>query len=673
MKSRLHLFILFLSIAALAAGVYLGYVVFEPVFQEIWQQIIGVPEVPEEPEPEDFETPEACEEAGFYWYDDACHPDPEPVVDVELPAQLRERIEISRSRQRELFDQARSAHRAGELDRALGLYRRVLGTSGMDEPAALSYRYLGDIRAVRDNFDEAEELYGYSLDVIDTFPETYYRRARVRSEVDKTEEAFSDFDAAIDLDPRSLFLLARGNLHAEQGNFEQAVADYSRGLEEGGYEELLYFNRGLTQLHRQDLEAATDDFAAARQHTQETKMNYQLALLRGGTLVDLNRIMEAQEEFEQALVLRDTPTARYNLSLARLERGDTAAALSALEPAADVEVIEGPLQESDIHLQLGYLYQAVNDFERAIQFYERALEVADQGYTINFALGRLHEKEGRPSEAVENYNAALDDPAIDDHYQRLTYRRLGELGLNHDQLAAAQTAFRNLIQLDPANHEAFYNLGVANFRDHDLGGAIEALRDAVEIAPDSVDYVTTLGKLYFWYGERTAARQQFERVLELAEENFFADQMIAYIDYRRGAVELARSRYDSLLARSVEAEQRARLKKHLGNTYLLEGETTRAIESYRAAVEEYELPQAYYNLGLVFIIKEDWNRATSTLELARDLIGDDSRVETALGYVLFNRGLFEEARARFEQALDIDPENLRARYDLQRTRERLDE
>ncbi|GEM_PF-4074575 len=673
MNSRLHFVILLLSIAALAAGIYLGYVIFEPVVQEIWDQIVGVPVEEPEPEPEDFVTAEACEAAGFYWYDGACHPDPEPVVDVELPSQLKERIEISRTRQRELFDQARTAHEADELDRAFGLYRRVLGTSGLDEPAALSYRYLGDIHSAREEFEKAEELYGYSLDVIDTFPETYYRRAMVRAELDSVTGAFDDLDAAIALDPRAVFFLARGNLNAREENLQQARDDFSSGLEAGGYAELLYFNRGLTQLRLQDLEAAIDDFAAAREHTQETEMNYQLALLRGGALVDLNRFVEAREEFEQALALRDTPTARYNLSLAQLEEGDTTAALASLEPAADVEIIEGPLQESDIHLQLGYLYQAVGDYENSIQFYERALAVAEEGYSISFALGRLHEKQERPAEAAENYNAALADEEIDERYQQLTYRRLGELGLKYDRLAASQSAFRNLLVLDPANHEAAYNLAIAYFRDNNLEMAISAQRRAVSVQPENLDYIVALGKLYFWYGDRAAAREQFERALELDEDHILSNQMIAYIDFNRGAVNLARYRYESLLARAEDAEQRARFNKQLGNVYLLEQEKTHAIEYYRTAINEYELPEAYYNLGLVFILEEDWNRATSTLELARDLLGEDSRVETALGYVFYNRGLFEEAQMRFEEALDLDPENLRARYDLRRTREELED
>ena len=49
----------------------------------------------------------------------------------------------------------------------------------------------------------------------------------------------------------------------------------------------------------------------------------------------------------------------------------------------------------------------------------------------------------------------------------------------------------------------------------------------------------------------------------------------------------------------------------------------------------------------------------------------ESQFRTALGLVLYQKGLYREARSYLEEALSKSPDNLRTQFDLQQIRETL--
>ena len=66
---------------------------------------------------------------------------------------------------------------------------------------------------------------------------------------------------------------------------------------------------------------------------------------------------------------------------------------------------------------------------------------------------------------------------------------------NSGQLARAGEEFTKAIEIDPANHYAYYGLGLCNARFGDKAKAIGSIKIALAMRPDSEDYQSALRRL----------------------------------------------------------------------------------------------------------------------------------------------------------------------------------
>lgn len=79
------------------------------------------------------------------------------------------------------------------------------------------------------------------------------------------DDAWADAQAAIDADPATATAYAsRGDVHMRRGEFELAIADYTKALTLGGDPSDLYFSRARTQVYAGHLDAAAKDLEKAR-------------------------------------------------------------------------------------------------------------------------------------------------------------------------------------------------------------------------------------------------------------------------------------------------------------------------------------------------------------------------------------------------------------------------
>ncbi len=79
------------------------------------------------------------------------------------------------------------------------------------------------------------------------------------------EQALSDFNTSIDLDPTNTKSYSnRGNFYFFRGNFESALADFDEAIKLTSESPNTYFTRGIICLCLQEWERARKDMASAR-------------------------------------------------------------------------------------------------------------------------------------------------------------------------------------------------------------------------------------------------------------------------------------------------------------------------------------------------------------------------------------------------------------------------
>lgn len=100
--------------------------------------------------------------------------------------------------------------------------------------------------------------------------DAYCLRSESRSNLGMTEQAMADANAAITQSPESHS--CRGYVHLFAGQFDKAIADYSKALSLGATEDAIKM-RGIARFYAGAFEAARDDFAkAAQAHSRDNQV-----------------------------------------------------------------------------------------------------------------------------------------------------------------------------------------------------------------------------------------------------------------------------------------------------------------------------------------------------------------------------------------------------------------
>lgn len=106
------------------------------------------------------------------------------------------------------------------------------------------------------DFDSAER-YGYRQAAL------YVNRGIAKEKLNRTNEALADFSQAVRLDPTPKTYNLRANCYFKKGDYEKAVADYTRSLALDASQADVYYNRGITHYRAKQKAQACRDLQTA--------------------------------------------------------------------------------------------------------------------------------------------------------------------------------------------------------------------------------------------------------------------------------------------------------------------------------------------------------------------------------------------------------------------------
>jgi tetratricopeptide (TPR) repeat protein len=224
----------------------------------------------------------------------------------------------------------------------------------MDGPAATQARqiYLDALRAapedhrLHENFAEFLDLAGDLQQAVSEWKRVselipqhhlaYFQTGRLLRRLGKLDDATKWLDKAVALRPDlGEGWLELGNIHAAQGAFERALADYAREQQLAPQDYRVYFHIGkvLSKMHRS--EEAIQNF---RQSIKLRANNWEAHYALGEELGLSGQTAEARNEFQ--IVIKDKPDyalAHLNLGVALIRSGDVEGALREFEETQRLE------------------------------------------------------------------------------------------------------------------------------------------------------------------------------------------------------------------------------------------------------------------------------------------------------------------------------------------------
>ena len=223
----------------------------------------------------------------------------------------------------------------------------------------------------------------------------------------------------------------------------------------------------------------------------------------------------------------------------------------------------------------GLSFLSKDDCEKALPYFEKAVE-ADSSYADAWAqTGFCNEKLGRHSEALEASKKAVNlRPSAE------SYFNIGLASFYLKQYREAADAYRASIKLDPYNAaDAYYALGLV-YRDWGKGDEeIQAYKQAIKQRPDYTVAYERLGSRYLKSKKYNEAIEVFRQLAALKPGDPFAPNNMgeAYLELNK-------------LNEAVESfRQSIRLKPDFGRAYFNLGKSLLAQGNRDAALEQYTI------------------------------------------------------------------------------------
>lgn len=214
-------------------------------------------------------------------------------------------------------------------------------------------------------------------------------------------------------------------------------------------------------------------------------------------------------------------------------------------------------QAANSYQALGYIFIVEDDPERAIEYYQRALEHRKTLETHkNLAI--LYQQTGQFDQAIAHAEAARDiaQKKGKTNQAETLQTFIEQVQQLREQLEQAEA----YVAANPADYRGHYNLAQLYKQIGQMDAAVEEARLAAEQAPaDQPEVVrqtyTRLGNYAFQNDQYDLAEQGFLGVLEVAPDNFNAHYKLARIYRHQGRIDEALEQAEAALAVAPEDKQ----------------------------------------------------------------------------------------------------------------------
>ncbi|NEQ36104.1 MAG: tetratricopeptide repeat protein [Okeania sp. SIO3I5] len=452
----------------------------------------------------------------------------------------------------------------------------------------------------------------------------------------QVEEAMSWYKKALAAQPDWAEVYANmGSLYAMQKQWQPAIASYQKAI--ALKPNIAAFYRNLAKIWqlvgKPELAAECSYQVLTLQPESATASEY-LSLGKG--LFDHQKLTEAIACYGRAIELNPNLFKAYHL-------------------LGDALIIQGSLDE-------------------AINYYQKAVKLQPNIWVAYQKLGKALLEKGEFAEAVINFQQAIE---INPN-SIWSYPKLGLSLMKLKKWDAAINAYRKAIEFNSKNGFIYNNLGLVLFEKKQWSEAVNAYKSAIDIQPNNSGFYHNLGKALSKEGKKEEAIACYSKVIELNRTNGDAYYLWGEIlretgrlaealeVYQKGLQNLPKEsqffpKLESLLIEQKQIlieDYRSCAKDHKET-----GNLTEAIQLYQKVTELQPQSSDYYELGMLWMEKQDWEATLLCYEKVLFLekkYGKESQISKylLLGVSLVKNGKIKQVIDCYHRIFQKDLQNL---------------
>ncbi len=235
----------------------------------------------------------------------------------------------------------------------------------------------------------------------------FFVRGNVYDDLGNYEQALSDYNQAIALDPKyAAAYNNRGIIYDDLGNYEQALSDYNQAIALDPKDALAYNNRGIIYKDLGNYEQALSDYNQAIALDPKYALAYNG---RGIIYKDLGNYEMALSDYNQAIDLDPKDAGAYN------NRGTVYDDLGNYEQALSDynQAIALDPKDAMAYNNRGIIYKDLGNYEQALSDYNQAIALDPKDALAYNGRGNVYKYLGNYDRALSDYTQAI---ALDSKY-----------------------------------------------------------------------------------------------------------------------------------------------------------------------------------------------------------------------------------------------------------------
>ncbi|MGR3319143.1 MAG: tetratricopeptide repeat protein [Candidatus Anammoxibacter sp.] len=495
--------------------------------------------------------------------------------------------------------------------------------------------------------------------------DAHYFLAIALMEMDRKEQAKSEFKTAIRLAPESVHpKVVLANLFARDGELREAI---SLGkdvlyLEPGNVNAMQVIGMAYLKLGKVN--------EAERQFNEINKLNPSIADISMAYLsLELGQLSKCIRQCEDIIKINPNSAKVHNiLGNAYVKRREFDKGIEQFLKA--IEIDRG---STNSYLSLSNAYIMVQDFADAIKTLEKLISLTPRNISANIVLANLYKNDGNIDKAINIFEKVVE---IKPDY--LPRTQLAGLYLLKGDTDKSIYLFDKALGFDPENALLYNDFAVAYQQNNNFAASIEYSKKAIGLKPEIPSFRIIMANLYTTIGEVDKAKEQVDSISLLNDDE--KNEYKGLIDLCQSDVEKGKqvtlainraivARQNSIFNLAIdECKKAAKIfpdnlipKILLADTYLSSGQNEEAINLYNEIVENNpEFASSYRGLGKAYLLSEKQDEAIAIYKGLVDIDSESVSARLTLARLLLKQGSIDEAVEIIGEATEIDPENVMA-------------
>jgi predicted O-linked N-acetylglucosamine transferase (SPINDLY family) len=205
--------------------------------------------------------------------------------------------------------------------------------------------------------------------------------------------------------------------------------------------------------------------------------------------------------------------------------GSSLKAIGQVHKAINIQIQATIIAPNDfeVNFNLANTYREIEDFNQAIKYYRKSLEIDDRNYICLNNLGLAYKNNNNFDLAVKTFKKSI---LLNKKYSDPLYN-LGNLYSEVGNIVEAESYYKKCINIDPKHYKSLFNLALLKQNNGSLNEAEIYFNKCLNVNPKYPPGLASLGKLYLTLKKPIKAIKFISRAVEYNKNNGVIYGMLA--------------------------------------------------------------------------------------------------------------------------------------------------